>query len=524
MKKCTQLLALVAVAMMIASQAACSTTTSAPSQAAATSAAAQTTAAAQASATPAPTVDLVYYAPGSDEQDLPNVLAAVNEKMKTDGVGVNLIVKHLGWDVWSDRINVMLSTGEKFDMFQAMENWIPTGVYASRGGLASLNDLLDKYGAAIKQVTPDYCWDQITIGGKIYSIPAYWRDTTQLGSPVGSLECRQDLLDKYNIALPKTFEELVNAMVTIKEKEPDMKDAYFYDHNRGNSAAWLERTFDTFPFYSDFNNEIVCVREDGTVEPWISTPEFKQECDDYHLMYEKGLINPDILSVPDDVAIGNTSVAQGKLIISESGDYTTYLQKNPDAKVTNFMLAPDKPSYVTLPLWNSNAVPASSAHPEAAVKFINWLYSDQKNHDLFIYGKEGTDYTVVDQYRANFINDAKAGTPLYGSNFDWMIGNYKWLKLSATTSDSDVALQTTSAKSVKISIVAGFTFNSEPVKNEFANLQAAIPEAVNPMRFGVVDYASNYDAALAKLKAAGLDTVIAEYKKQFDAWKATKTK
>ena len=39
-----------------------------------------------------------------------------------------------------------------------------------------------------------------------------------------------------------------------------------------------------------------------------------------------------------------------------------------------------------------------------------------------------------------------------------------------------------------------------------------------PIKFGFVDYEEAYDAAIAKLKAAGLDKVIEEYQKQLNEY------
>ena len=62
------------------------------------------------------------------------------------------------------------------------------------------------------------------------------------------------------------------------------------------------------------------------------------------------------------------------------------LQKNvPGAEIGVFQLAPEKNDFITFYTYNCNAVPVTSKHPEAALDFLQWLYSDQENHDLFMY-------------------------------------------------------------------------------------------------------------------------------------------
>ena len=66
-----------------------------------------------------------------------------------------------------------------------------------------------------------------------------------------------------------------------------------------------------------------------------------------------------------------------------------------------------------------------------------------------------------------------------------------------------------------MSKLAGFTFDSAPVSTEMDMLAAAISEYMEPIYRGIVDYDENYDNAIAELKKAGLDTIIAEYQAQF---------
>ena len=48
---------------------------------------------------------------------------------------------------------------------------------------------------------------------------------------------------------------------------------------------------------------------------------------------------------------------------------------------------------------NLNAIAATSEDPESGLKFLNWLYASEENHDLFHYGIEGTHYTKTGDHR-----------------------------------------------------------------------------------------------------------------------------
>ena len=68
--------------------------------------------------------------------------------------------------------------------------------------------------------------------------------------------------------------------------------------------------------------------------------------------------------------------------------------------------------------------------------------------------------------------------------------------------------------------VVGFIFDSSPVVNELSNVSAEIRSVMWPIRYGLLDYDEAFPQALAKIKAAGLDALIAEYQRQFDAYTA----
>jgi putative aldouronate transport system substrate-binding protein len=73
------------------------------------------------------------------------------------------------------------------------------------------------------------------------------------------------------------------------------------------------------------------------------------------------------------------------------------------------------------------------------------------------------------------------------------------------------------------SCILGFTFNTEPVSTELANINAIVSERIGAIITGQV---ADVDAAIADmnaaLEAAGLSTVLAEMQSQIDAWLATK--
>ena len=66
----------------------------------------------------------------------------------------------------------------------------------------------------------------------------------------------------------------------------------------------------------------------------------------------------------------------------------------------------------------------------------------------------------------------------------------------------------------------GYCFNSDPVKAQFAAVNDVVTQyAKSTLGYGVVDPGPQLEEFRSALKAAGIDDIIAENQKQYDAWK-----
>ena len=97
---------------------------------------------------------IVYAVPGDEPKDLAGGLQAINDKLKADGAGVQLELRYYPWDAWDQKINIMLSTGEKFDVFQVMNDRVSLSNYASRGALTDITPYMESSGQNILAVCP----------------------------------------------------------------------------------------------------------------------------------------------------------------------------------------------------------------------------------------------------------------------------------------------------------------------------------------------------------------------------------
>ena len=458
-----------------------------------------------------------YVTPGSGYRDSDYMEGVISKKMQADGVNVKLQFSYIPWDVWEQKVNLLLSTGEEFDLIHTMENGYPnTSSLVGKGAIVQLDELIDKYGENIKNVVPDYCWTQATMNGKIYSIPANWIEQANV---LGWISVRKDLLDKYNLEIPKTLDELISTAETLQKELPEKY--YCTIHGLSIINGFLFRTFASYPFYLKDGEEIAMIDKDGNVKSWLESEEFKKQCEFFRKLYTKGLISPDILSMKNDDITNLKN--NGKFLFHLERMFSTIptLKANvPEAELTGFMLNPEKGTIRMNAFLNCNTVPSSSQHPEAAIKFLNWAYGSQENMDLLVLGEKDKYWKDAGEKR---YQPVKETDPDY--SFDWwQIGDIKFQRFPTNASEEQIKYEGTPAENAQNFIGMGFNFDSTPVKVEYANCIAEMQNSIYPLKFGVVDYDKEFAGALKRMKAAGLDKIIEEYGRQFSEFMKSKGK
>ena len=189
------------------------------------------------------------------------------------------------------------------------------------------------------------------------------------------------------------------------------------------------------------------------------------------------------------------------------------------------LLSPEKPRVDTIGALHYNIVPITSQNPELSVRFFNWLYSAQENHDLLLWGIEGTHWIKSDAtltYEDNtrqiieIVKD-EDGMSAYTSGGMWMLGNMNLKSYTDNDTPYNIAIDITPDDTVT-GITVGFTFDTEAVSTEYVNLLADVTAIVKPLRTGVISYEQGFEDMRARLIADGLEKVVEEYQQQLDEY------
>jgi putative aldouronate transport system substrate-binding protein len=97
----------------------------------------------------------------------------------------------------------------------------------------------------------------------------------------------------------------------------------------------------------------------------------------------------------------------------------------------------------------------------------------------------------------------------------WMTGYVPYIRFTEDTTDEYIDYYQYESDNYVVSPIAGFVFDASNVQTELTNLETEIISSIYPIKFGLVSYEDNIDSAIENLKAAGLDTYLEEYRKQF---------
>lgn len=459
-----------------------------------------------------------YAAPGNEFPDQERALAYINQQMQEDGVNIELQLLRFPWDVWDQRCNLMFASNEEFELIHVMQDVKSAQALRAQGAIQPLNDYIDNY-----PLLRDTYFDGIsafTSNGEILAIGGgSGGEVKKIGTDYGRIFVREDMFPDGSTDAPTTPEEVIEFGLEIQQKlfEAEGEKYYTWTHSLSRPFTWLHR------FWADPNDPIIVdnttglaiMHMDGSVESYYESETFRKDAEVYRQMYQAGLVHPDILTMDNEYKsnLGN----YGKWIFGfETFDYQgeSSMVEMIDVSINDFWLNPDMGHVLYFSTLNGNAVPASCSDPNVPLEFLNWACENEENFNTFMYGEQGVHYNITEDGAIESIKGPD-DTNLYAYD-SWQFGYSRWPKRGANTTDKEWEIRQSPVEGKIIRTPAvGFQFDSTNVANELANLNNELLTSIYPIKFGVVDYESNIDDAISRLKAAGLDKVMDEFAGQY---------
>lgn len=451
------------------------------------------------------TLTILY--PGEESERMTEFLQnEFAEKMKED-LGLKVEMVYVPWAQYWEQKDIMLAAQEPIDLY--WDGLPDLANMVNKKQTRELNDLIDQYGQDMLKVLPQSQLDGATMDGKIYGIPTAYAPS----SAMFQLVCvRQDILEAVGMTDLKTADDLKEFAVRAKEQFPEMKgpaDVIFKP---------LTRYFADEQYNFIASQDLVVFGEEShKAYSYYETEAFKEMAKFNRSMYEEGLYSEDLTIKYNErdsrMQTGLYLWVEGSL--GKDIEIASTVQANaPDARLKTYLLADEKPRYITAAGGEVLCIPVTAPNPEGAMKFLNWLYSSQENYLFALYGVEGKDYEIVD----GRINKLSANDFFY----EWMFRNQNYQLFGPEVDQEYIDSYMSWDDEALVSASLGFRFNNENVKEIETRLGEIAGKEFLSIQCGFVDFETEYPKALEKLKAAGIDEYVAEVQRQLDEFLATK--
>lgn len=458
---------------------------------------------------------------------LAEVEDAINEISEAE-IGVHVNLNYLDMSAYAEQTSLMFSSGDEIDLM--MTTPIQSAGFSSlvsQNQLQDLSELLPEYAPETYEMMKDYL-EGTTVNGKLMSVTTY----RTLNSNCYAL-MRADILDDLGLR------EKAENLSTWSEYEEILKAVYDSGYDGGKVSTCLanndsDGTVITVEYamvgadnwednygYDTLGDtyKIIAIDEDSdTVYDYFESEEYYNALKLMSSWYEKGYIYKDAATSDEggDTFLSN-DVTFSTVVNSEIGVEANRLTTTGKEIVAAQILSePLSTGSVTKWTW---AVPVTAKEPQAAVEFLNLMYTNAEIENLFVWGIEGRDYELNDEGEA-----VKLDTVQYQSN-DFLYGN-QFLAYPAKGQGGDfreVAME--SLKSATISKYYGCTVDTSEISNQLTAVYNVIQQYKPNYESGSVAVPDTYEEYYngefcTALRAAGVDEVVAEYQSQMDAWLA----
>ncbi len=428
-------------------------------------------------------------------------------------------------NTYATQIPMMIQGGEQLDLI--MYTPVPGAGYTSfknQGQLMEIGGLLEQYAPDILTMLGELVGGTSTPEG-IYGVSDY-RDLS--GSYY--IIMRKDILDELNLTEKAQnmttwteFEEILTEVAAKTELSPIgncdgqgtviSASPYFLGDDSFAKNSGFDTLGDTFG--------LISVDPDtDTVQCYYMTDEYQQMMKRARDWYQKGLIYKDSATneemgdnmVKNDVFF---AVAENGELGVETLKQTAIGKELVITKVTDNQITTGTVTKFGF------CVPVTAKEPEAAVKFLNLLYTDEQVVSTMAWGVEGRDWVRTEEGTADYPEGVTADTVAYHTA-DFLNGN-QFITIPWAGDGADIRQkQQESLENSPISKYLGFAFDQTEVQNEITACFNVGEQYKKGLASGSVDYDTIYPEFTAALEAAGIDKIVAAYQEQLNAWLAAR--
>lgn len=422
----------------------------------------------------------------------------------------------------AQQVRLMLAGNEKIDLLQT--GTLAGGDFVNQianGQLAPLDELLEKYGKGVKEVAAQYLAAG-TIKGKVYAVPSIRDEAKAAGFAIVA-----EYVDKYKIDLSaiKTIYDLEPIFKLLKEKEPGIS---IFHPGQGNTSTISNGLHipggDPLGTEMYFSGVMLDAKDTSLkVVNYYETQQYKDLINLVRKWNQAGYMIPGVTTITD---APSAYIKAGKLAsyiqdVKPGIEQQASVQCGKPMKVINFNPVIQYTGVPSSFMW---CIPNNCKVKEKAMEFMNLMYTDATLVNLYDYGIEGKHYVKQADGTINYPEGVTSQNSGYAVTVGFIFGN-QLLSHVFHGNPPDLYKQLdTFNKSAIVSTAFGFQFDTTPIKAEFAACTNVYNEYERALGTGAVDPEKVLPEFISKLKAAGVDKIVAEKQNQLNEWAKTNKK
>ena len=420
---------------------------------------------------------------------------------------------------YQQSIRMMLTSGEKLDLYQVSPLGYSTAVSDGFCYDLETDDLIQTYGKGVLEGFDEHEFDAIRIGGKLYGLP----NKRDLAIYPACIMIGEEYLDGIGFDYESLYEDEYKEMIftdldTINEifaqlhkKYPD-KYVFSTAPNLISQGSTVDLIGgDNFGVLLDPANSL-------KVENLFESEIFYERCNMVYEWNKLGYISQDAISDDTAVSARVKSGAYMSMLSQGKPGYKTQISGECGRPMVVFCIEEEafRPSNTTTSLlWCINQ---NAEDPVAAMQIYNAIFTDPYLSNLICWGEEGKDYVKTEDGHITFPEGVDSQNSEYYNIVNWELPNqfiaHVWEGDTLDIWDRTEEFNKTAVQSKAI----GFTFDKSAYSAQFTALSNVYDEYEKQLQYGFADPATTIPEMMERLNAAGLQEYMQAKQEALDKW------
>ncbi|WMJ87834.1 ABC transporter substrate-binding protein [Anaerocolumna sp. MB42-C2] len=440
-------------------------------------------------------VTITWWLGGDQPEDFDEALKVMND-YTAEKIGVKLDLKLASSGDYSEKVNMVINSGEYFDMM-----WTDVTNYKKYAQMGAFADITDKVKTVSEQLynfIPQNLWDGVLVDGKIYSVPTY-KDS----SATFYVCWDKALIDKYGIDYKNvdTIEEVSDWMYKIN-KDTGKNVWTCSGYSRG-ASNWFYKDYSTLVSGLGYVIGVGMFDESLKVVPVLEQETPMNALKIYHQWYKDGIINQDAPTLSSMPSKTNILCAQGFPGAESIWAGTLGCKETVITPICD-------PFYDTGTIQGSlNAISSGSKYADKCLKYLELLNTDTYLRNMMAYGIRGKDWEYV---------EGDSGTVTKLSDNWTLPAFYQATFFNMSPLDTDPANKYDLIKGMneqaKSSVVCGFALDKTNIETQIANCRAIYDKYWTELACGASDPEKIVPQMYDEMYQVGLQDIIDETQKQ----------